>query len=172
MQEASEHSVKLLRESLAEAQVTVRAYDTKAQIVGVGYIFALNVIFAFDKSLPKSGNLDYLEIIIAWLVIISPIVLFGYVLHPSRRTAPKLGEKPAKALQRILYVDPAIHSHVGNLIEASRASDHEQELAYELLKVSGLREIKRERFLRALAAAAICFFVLFSSQLSRVILSD
>lgn len=34
--ETDARSLAILRDSLAEAQTTVRAYDTKAQIVGVG----------------------------------------------------------------------------------------------------------------------------------------
>ena len=44
MSNDSVHALMLLKDSLAEAQNSVRSYDTKAQIVGVGYIFALNVI--------------------------------------------------------------------------------------------------------------------------------
>ena len=33
---SAQQSFSLLRDSLAEAQTTVRAYDTKAQIIGVG----------------------------------------------------------------------------------------------------------------------------------------
>lgn len=34
----------LQRDGLAEAQLTVRNYDTRAQIVGVGYILSLGVV--------------------------------------------------------------------------------------------------------------------------------
>lgn len=41
MNEKDQQSFMLLRDSFAEAETTVRAYDTKAQIVDIGYIFAL-----------------------------------------------------------------------------------------------------------------------------------
>ncbi len=50
--------MSLLRDSLAEAQSTVRAYDTKAQIVGVGYIFALGVVGSFEALLPEASELN------------------------------------------------------------------------------------------------------------------
>ena len=167
MTEPTDESISLLRQSLAEAQVTVRSYDTKAQIVGVGYMFALNVVFAFDRALPKEGTINHLELTLAWLVVMSPILLFGYVLHPSRHSAPSLAKEPPKALQRVLYIDPDDHPNLEHLIAAAREADPEQEIAYELMKVSKLREIKRERFLRALFASGICFFALFVSQLGR-----
>lgn len=45
--EKKERAIELLCDSLSEAQSTVRSYDTKAQIVGIGYIFALGVIGRF-----------------------------------------------------------------------------------------------------------------------------
>ena len=47
------------------------------------------------------------------------------------------------------------------------ASDLKKEIAYEILKTAGLREIKRRRFLCALWAAAISFVVMFLGQLLR-----
>jgi len=38
------NTLAFLMASLKEVQDTVRAYDTKAQIVGVGYIFAIGII--------------------------------------------------------------------------------------------------------------------------------
>ncbi len=167
MTEQTAESTDLLRQSLTEAQATVRSYDTKAQIVGVGYMFALNVVFAFDRALPDTGPINHLDLVLAWLVVMSPILLFGYVLYPSRHSAPRLTTEPPKALQRVLYIDPDDHPDVEHMIAAARDADPEQETAYELLKVSKLREIKRERFLRALFASGICFFLLFFSQATR-----
>lgn len=44
MEPPTQHAYDLLRDGFNEAQATVRAYDTKAQIVGVGYIFALGIV--------------------------------------------------------------------------------------------------------------------------------
>ena len=46
--------------------------------------------------------------------------------------------------------------------------DISNELAYELFKVSDLRELKRKRFLRALFCAGIALLILFFGQLSRM----
>ena len=47
------------------------------------------------------------------------------------------------------------------------AGDPKKEIAYEILKTAGLREIKRRRFLRALWAAAMSFVLLFILQVLR-----
>lgn len=163
----AEH-LTLLRDSLAEAQLTVRSYDTKAQIVGVGYIFALGVVFQFNKVLPEVEHVGAFGLTAAWAIIILPILLFGFVLHPSRRTAPSLNKEPGRQLQYVLYVNPDKISDVDQLIDRAKKADPAQEIAFELLKVSKLRELKRKRFLRALFAAGVCFLVLFVSQFMRV----
>lgn len=167
MPRSDPNNVSLLRDSLAEAQMTVRAYDTKAQIVGVGYIFALGIVFRFYEVLPESTGMVIVSIAAAWAFIILPILLFGFVLHPTRRTAPRLPSEPSTKLRHILYVDPAHHAGLEDLISAAGDADPAHEIAYELLKVSRLRELKRQRFLRALYAAGVCFLVLFASQMHR-----
>lgn len=167
MTSSPDDTTNLLRDSLAEAQATVRSYDTKAQIVGVGYIFALGVVFRFNEVLPKVTDIDVVAMVAAWAIIIVPILLFGFVLHPTRRTAPRLLNEPTSKLRYILYVDPVRYTDLEQLVTSANTADPAHEIGYELLRVSKLRELKRHRFLRALFAAGICFLVLFGSQVSR-----
>lgn len=164
----NQQSLSLLRDSLSEAQATVRGYDTKAQIVGVGYIFALGVVGRFERWMPQPTEVNaVVNTLVAWSVVILPIVLFGYVLYPSRKRAPKLANKPSVKLEYVLYVDPNKIGSVEELSDAAGRSDPVHEVAFELLKVSKLRELKRKRFLRALFAAGFCFALIFSSHLTR-----
>jgi len=167
LQPSTEQALSLLRDSLAEAQATVRSYDSKAQIVGIGYIFALGIVGALDDLVPESTDLSVVKIVVGWIVVILPIVLFGFVLYPSRKMVPKLADEPEVRPKHILYVDPTRLGNVEALKEAANSSDPSTEVAFELLKVSMLRELKRQRFLRALWAAGICFIVLFTSQFMR-----
>lgn len=167
MERTSPQSLSVLRDSLGEAQTTVRAYDTKAQIVGIGYIFALGIVTQFERLFPKTSEISVGYILVAWGVVILPILLFGFVLYPSRKTAPKLEHEPTAKLEHILYVDTKKFGSVTELMEAAGRCDPLSEVAFELLKVSKLRELKRQRFLRALFAAGVCFVVLFTSQLLR-----
>lgn len=68
---SSTDKTQLVKEALAEAQQTVRAYDTKAQIVGVGYIFALGIVFRLGELLPKVERSDVL-LVIGWDVYLEP----------------------------------------------------------------------------------------------------
>ena len=156
---------KYLQLALEEAQATVRAYDTKAQIVGIGYTFALNIVAAVIGGLPGSHGLGPLPVLLFWLVVMSPLFLFGYVLYPSRRTAPKVERAAELELQRVIYVESARHSTVEDLQTAARNSDWMAELSFEVLKVSKLREAKRGRFVRALFATGFSFGILAFYQL-------
>ena len=161
------HSLALLRDALTEAQMTVRAYDTKAQIVGVGYIFALGVITRFENLFDKSADLNLLRVAAAWFIVILPIVLFGYVLYPSRRVAPRLDEEERAGIDHVLYVIPGRQHSIAQLKDAAARCDPHNEVAYELLKVSMLRDMKRMRFLRALFAAGASFLLIFGTQIIR-----
>lgn len=168
MSEQDQPSLMLLRDSLAEAATTVRAYDTKAQIVGVGYIFALGIVQQIGALVPPSTTaVPGALVVVGWVVVVLPIVLFGMVLYPTRKTAPGVGGKVSAGLQRVLYVEPERHPSVEALQAAVARADPVTEYAFELRKVAELRELKRQRFLRALFAAGVAFLLLFLSQLGR-----
>ncbi len=167
LEQTNQQSLSLLRDSLGEAQATVRAYDTKAQIVGVGYIFALGIVTRVGEALPKTSEMDIVYVLVAWGIVILPILLFGFVLYPTRKKAPKLASESTVKMEHILYIDPQKLGSLKELKEAASRCDPISEVAFELLKVSMLRELKRQRFLRALFAAGICFVVLFASQLTQ-----
>jgi len=161
MNSSTQQSLSLLRDSLAEAQTTVRAYDTKAQIVGVGYIFALGVETSFKALLPEASELNLLTISIACGAIL-PILLFGFVLYPTRKSAEKFANQSEETLEHVLYVDPTMLGSVEALKEAVGRCDPIKEVSFELLTVSQLRELKRRRFLRALFSAGIAFLFIWA----------
>jgi hypothetical protein len=159
-------ALPFLMASLKEVQDTVRGYDLKAQIVGVGYIFAINIIFNLGRAIAGTQDMHAAAVTAAWALFIFPIALFGAVLYPTRKMAPKLGDQGSGAL-RTFYVKPDRIHDVDAYLADVDASDIKKEIAYELLRTAGLREIKRRRFLRALWVAALSFVTLFMLQLLR-----
>ncbi len=101
-------------------------------------------------------------------VAILPILLFGFVLHPSRKSAEKFADQPEATPENVLYVDPTKLGSVKALKEAVARCDPIKEVSFELLKTSQLRELKRRRFLRALYASAVMFFIIFATHFTRV----
>ena len=154
----------LLGSALTEAQTTVRAYDTKAQIVGVGYAFALGIVAGTSNWFPKAHENDLFPVLVFWFIVMAPLLLFGYVLYPSRKTALKVDGKSDGSIRHVLYVDTTQHGTLKNLRAAVESCDPANEIMFELLKVSKLRELKRQRFVRALITAAFSFFSLFAFQ--------
>ncbi len=159
-------NVDLVREALAEAQQTVRSYDVKAQIVGVGYIFALGIVFRLGSLLPKVEKDDLLFVIAGWVIVIFPILLFGFVLYPTRKSVGSANPTDSPG-EQVLYFPPERFPAASAFIEALGRADGLLERTNELLKVTRLRELKRKRFLRALFAAGVAFVMLFWAQLWR-----
>lgn len=163
-------STDFLYAALKSAEEHVRNFDTKAQIVGVGYIFTAGLIHTIGSMLPTRD--DYLAnifaIVLSWVLVISPIILFGAVLFPSRKTAPRIGEEHSK-VRKLFFTDSEDAETTSHYLAALEDADIRVELTYELLKVSGLRNLKRTRFLRALWLALGSLVLLFGLQLYRAI---
>ena len=164
---SAQQCLSLLHGSLAEAQETVRAYDTKAQIVGVGYILALGVAGNFEALLPEASEFTPLTLSVACGAIL-PILLFGFVLYPSRKSAEKFADQSEATPEHVLYVNPTKLGNVKALKEAVGRCDPIIEVSFELLKVSQLRDLKRRRFLRALFSAAVVFLLIVAVHFIRI----
>lgn len=156
---------RLLSSALGEAQIVVRSYDTKSQIVSVGYLFALGVIGRFDVGLQSQSETNSITVLAFWFIVVLPIVIFGYVMHPTRGSAPDLEQGYDERPRRILFVEPGTFKSVSDLKATALHADLTEELCYELLKISRLGELKRKRFIFGLIATAFSFLVIFADQL-------
>ncbi|MCK5778683.1 MAG: hypothetical protein KAH11_07815 [Rhodospirillales bacterium] len=151
---------------LGEAQDTVRSYDTKAQIVGVGYIFALGVVQQSGKHMPVPMEWAGWYVFAGWLVVILPIIMFALVLYPSR--IDKVTKKRnLQAVDGTMYFDSLKFTDANAYAAAVMKADWAKEIVYEIVKVSDIRDKKRTRFLRALYWTGGSFFLLFLSQMLR-----
>ena len=166
MTKIDKNSLTFMIASLKEAQDTIRAYDTKAQIVGVGYIFAMGIIFSLGRGIDNTPEMSAVTVTLAWLFIIFPIAMFGSVIYPSRKFAAGQGQQGSHA-NGTFYVEPEQKYDVDTYLEAVNSSDPKKEIAFEILRCVGLRESKRRRFLYALWSAAVSFFVMFLGQILR-----
>lgn len=151
---------------LAEAQQTVRSYDTKAQIVGVGYIFALGVVMRSGDHIPIPVEFAAWYVLAGWLIIVVPIIMFALVLYPSRVDKTSTGQMPEN-VSGAMYFDRKRFASPLQYREAVQGTDWVSEITFEIAKVSNIRDIKRVRFLRALYWTGGSFTVLFLSQMLR-----
>lgn len=151
---------------LGEAQETVRSYDTKAEICGVGFILAVGIVKQSGDSIPIPIQYASLYVLAGWLVIVIPIIMFALVLYPSRINK-MAGTTPPEGVQGVMYFDRTIFGDIAAYAESMRHTDWAREIIFEITKVSNIRDTKRTRFLRALYWAAGSFTVLFLSQMVR-----
>jgi hypothetical protein len=165
-QNSESDQTSFLMSALDEAQTSVRAFDTKAQIVGIGYIFAVGIISTIASWNPDKTPFTASTVIMAWALVIVPIILFGSVLYPSRKMAPALGEKSSH-VKRLFHVSLEYIKDVDSFLSNIEQCDIKAELSYELMKVSALRELKRIRFIRALYFSCLSFTLIFLAQLLR-----
>jgi hypothetical protein len=158
---------RMLLSALEGAHASVRSYDTKAQIVGAGYILALNLVLHFGDLLPAKALIGPLFFAGVWLIVIMPIVQFGQVLYPSRMRAEhdlKAKTSDCSVHPHVYHVDPDRFADVGDFVRQAVASDWTSVLAAELLKTSRVRCIKPARFRRGLMMAAVSFLALAGEQ--------
>ncbi len=167
MESKDQQTFDFLLASLNAVEDSVKNYDTKSQIVGIGYIFAINVVFTLGKAIPGQVDLNFIKVFLAWVIVILPVLLFGAVLYPTRRYAPKI-DKSSSSANHVFYVRSEDVRDVTKHLSRVQDSDLKLEMAHEILKLSGLRDRKRVRFLRALFASGVSFFALFLGQLLRV----
>ena len=164
--EISPFAVQGVLAALKEVQDTVRAYDTKAQIVGGGFIFSIGIITALGERLPAMADFSALLVAVFWIFGIGPVILFGMVLYPSRSIAPYL-ETEAASIRHTYYFRPTESLRFNEFVQDLKACDWLKEIGYEIMKQSGLRELKRRRFLRALWACGITYLVVTTIQILR-----
>lgn len=151
---------------LAEAQDTIRNYDTKAEISGVGFILAVGIVKQAGDSIIVPIEYAMFYVLAGWLVIVIPIIMFALVLYPARFDKTATNVQPDD-VQNVMYFDRRLFPNVDAYIKATNESDWAKEIVFEIMKVSGIRDIKRQRFLRALYWAAGSFTALFLSQMMR-----
>jgi len=161
---------KMLLSALQEAQSIVRSYDNKAQIVGVGYILALNLVLRFGDLLSTHAPIGLLFYAAVWGIVIMPILQFGQVLYPCRARAQKKLEGKltgTSTFPQFYHADPNTIADIRDLVQQALKSDWTSVLAAELLTVSRVRTIKQARFNRALIMGVVSFAALAGEQLYR-----
>lgn len=161
---AQSDQISFLYHALKQAQESVRSFDTKAQIMGIGFIWSLNLVPELGGWGEGAQDISPISIIVAWVLIIIPIILFGSVLYPSRKVAPNI-VKDKELIKGLYHIDDHEVQGVKEYVHKLTDSKILDELTYELLKVSSLRDLKRKRFLAGLIAASCSFTILFATQL-------
>ena len=132
----------------------------------MGFIFTIGIITKLGASLPGPSELNTIGVILFWLLGIMPILLFGFVLYPSRNSVQSL-QSYNEIIRHKFYISSERPRDVDAYLNDVSFGDWSAEIAYELIKVSSLRDLKRIRFIRALRASAFSFGVVAIIQIVR-----
>lgn len=154
-------AIKLLSSALNEAQQSIRSYDAKAQICAIGYVFSLNIVLGINQTLWPDPEVNIWLVIVGWFVLLLPMLFFGYVLYPSRNSINALESDDTKHTRKVLYIRHERYNTVAQIKQAALGAEPIDELSFELLQSSKLRDRKRTRFVRALALAFMAFAFMF-----------
>ena len=143
----------LLLDALRSAQETVRAFDTKAQIGGAGFIISVTALATLLRDLLPAAGAPVMAVLA--LAFVGAIGLFGHVLWPRAVDAQSVGHAAGA-----YYVTGRTTADAEALVALQDGCDWKRELAFELIAVSGIRDAKQRRFRRAILGA-LAFYLLF-----------
>ncbi len=158
------NTLSFLYASLKEAQDNIRTYDTKAQIVGIGFIFTIGTITKLTHLELLENQSSVLILVLSWALIMIPLITFVSVLYPTRKIAPSI-LRGRKEVQALFYLHPNEVKSLNEYVNQLDQIDIKRELTYELMKVSVLRELKRKRFLRAIFVSSLSLISLLFFQI-------
>lgn len=138
--------VTCLLHAIADTQATIRSYDTKAQISGVFLTLLVGVI---NLHAPKytSATASFSSWLATLLALIGASVL-GFVLFPRKNPWKdvQLGDYAPKLAYYIPNPEAQPENSLAAVTERARSTDWGQELSYELLKLSCIRNVKHGWF--------------------------
>ena len=97
------------------------------------------------------------------------MLFFGYVLYPTRSDISAEEKDDNKHIKKILYVRQERYKSIEQLKQAALQSDQIDELSFELMKASQLRDRKRIRFVRALMLAFGAFILMFFAHTIEIV---
>ncbi len=176
IQETEKHDQEkaegLLKIALSETQQSIRSYDTKAQICAIGYLLSLNLVLGINQAIFPTKGADLWIVVFGWGVMIFPMLLFGFVLYPTR-TSIKPSEHQDQSsihkIHKILYIRHERHASVDGISKDALRANPLDEVAFELYQSSNLRDRKRVRFVRALIVAGLALLIMFTIHLLAVV---
>ena len=153
-------SIYFLEKELDYLHVSARSYDGKAQIASVAYLLTFGVLRLWLEIRP--GGMQWPgtgRAILGLLIVVMPVVLFALVLVRRYRfaVAPLAGHRE---LPRTFTMSWFEGRSGPEIVQEAPTVDWAAELAFEIEKLRELRDRKRQRFLVALAFAALSVVML------------
>lgn len=141
--------LEYLRASLQSADGTVRAYDTKSQIVLASTALSFNPIFIVLKQIDAAPYVN-MRIGIVFCLFVTVLLLFLRVLAPV-----SLKSRPGALTHNTFFLHDPTQYDAASYLEELHQADLIASYADQVLKLHEIRRIKHKRFDLALVALAI-----------------
>lgn len=166
-EENLETTLSCLRDAIEDTQLTIRAYDMKANSLGVLLTVALGIT---NFTLLQSGDDGTKGILIAcWVAGLLAITFCGLVLHPRKNPFDglHLGGYTPKGTYFLRDIKSSPENTVVALAEKALATDWLLELTYENMKLSTIRDYKHGAFIAALGFSMVTLLLIGFSVVQR-----
>ncbi len=154
-------TIDCLKHSIEDTQQTIRGYDIKAEILAILLTFAIGL--TNFTLLPHLNTPSKLILLCSWVVSLSAIALLGLVLHPkvNQFKSITLGTYSPSGTYFLHKVTESAQNTVSDLAIRARNTNWIEELMYESMKLSLIREKKHSWFIIALRLSGITLFLIF-----------
>lgn len=160
----SKLSIDRLQKIIDETQATVRAYDTKAEILAVILTLVIGVVnFTLVNDVKSVGCLKYMALATTTLGLIA-LFVNGFVLYPKKDIFKGIQTNNYKP-KRTYFVNMESCPTFNNIdiyVDEVDSTDWKHELAYEVLKISLIRDRKHSCFIWALKLAGLALIGVFT----------
>lgn len=158
-----DNAISCLMHAINDAQETIRAYDTKAEILGVLITLAIGLT-NFTIFTNSTGSAKW-TLVISWLVALVAILSLGLVLHPKKNPFEKtsLGNFTPSSTYFLTNIMSSPQNTVATLAAKALVTDWVYELMYENMKLSVIRDRKHNYFTWALRLAGVMILLIITS---------
>ncbi len=159
-------AISCLKHAIDDAQETIRAYDTKAEILGILLTLAIGItnyaLFEHSTGCPKKFLLG------SWIIALLAIAVTGMVLYPKKNPFKNiaLGNYTPSSTYFLTGLSSSPQYTVTALADKAVNTDWVSELMYENMKLSAIRDYKHNCFTWALRLSGVTILLIVASVIS------
>lgn len=159
-QEQEIATIESLRHAIDDSQGTIRAYDVKAEILAV--LLTLIVGATSQTFCSDFNEQGQFLLKCAWVLCLLTAFLLGIVLMPKTNLFAKInyGTFTPRGSYHFHNISPYPTNSVSSIAANALATNWIEELTYEVMKLSLIRERKHFWFINSLWPAATTILVI------------
>lgn len=160
-----EVTITCLQHAIEDTQATIRAYDAKAEVLGILLTLALG-ISNYTLALDQIKDCAKWLLILSWFFGLVSMVLLGAVLYPKKNIFAPINMGGYIPTRTYFWINDPNRSVV-DLADLALGTNWCSELVFENLKLSLIRDTKHSRFIRSLWAALLVIVCILFAVISK-----